>query len=206
MKPLTIEEIIEFAKQEKPVYVVDLLFEGCSKIFPLADYYIPNTEYKIRSDELYAFKMSNWKCMGIYYLASDYGRDWIAYKRKEDYKKVLSSLRKVGYQGFIGVLVSKTNSGFYFEFAFDGHRVARASLISLNSSYFLHDFVVEDCFRGMGFGTKIFSYLIEHYQINYLNVAKDNEIAIHLYEKFGFKMDNDCLMENGEIYNRMCRN
>lgn len=206
MRPLSIEEIVEFAKQKKPVYLVDLLFEGGSKIFPLVDYYIPATEYEIRNDKLYAFRMSNGKCMGIYYLASDYGRDWIAYRTKADYQKVLSSLKKVGYRGFIGVTVSKTNSGFYFEFAFDGHRVARASLVSLNSSYFLHDFVVEDCFRGMGFGTKIFSYLNDHYKINSLNVAKDNNVARHLYEKFGFKVDSDCLMENGEIYNRMRRN
>ena len=53
----------------------------------------------------------------------------------------------------------------------------------------LHLFIMlklKRIFRGKGYGTAIMEYMIDKYDVKYLNVERKNEIAQNLYKKFGF--------------------
>lgn len=207
MRFLALKDVIERANNNKQIYLVDLDFQGSPTVFPFADYYFAKFEEGFSSKYMDMFKVTNSKCSGIYYLAKDYGKEWIAFASKDSYNRFVSGLKMVGLRGFIGATIRKSVSGVDFEFAFDGYRVAKASLLLLpQGNYLLHDFVVEDRFRNMGFGTKILSYLVTTYKVDTLNVAKDNLIAQRLYEKFGFAKNGiEVLCDGKVILDRMVR-
>lgn len=52
---------------------------------------------------------------------------------------------------------------------------------------FLFNLEVKEEYCGQGYGTAIVAYMIEKYDVRYLYVEKNNEVAIRLYKKFGFK-------------------
>ena len=62
-----------------------------------------------------------------------------------------------------------------------------------------------DQYHNQGNGNKIIShlteYLDEHHNNSQLSVDKDNNVALRLYNKFGFKIVND--MENNYIMKRI---
>lgn len=47
---------------------------------------------------------------------------------------------------------------------------------------------VSKSYRGHGLSEQILEWAIENYNVNALTVYKDNEVAIRLYKKFGFKI------------------
>lgn len=53
---------------------------------------------------------------------------------------------------------------------------------------FLHGVEVVEKFRNKGYGSAILDYMINKYDVSRLYVDCDNDIAIQLYKKFGFKV------------------
>lgn len=51
----------------------------------------------------------------------------------------------------------------------------------------LSRFVIYEPFQNKGYGTRILNELMQMYMLTNLWVEADNDRAIHLYEKFGFK-------------------
>lgn len=52
---------------------------------------------------------------------------------------------------------------------------------------FISPLIVAKKYRGMGYGTILLKYALQRYNCNMLTVYPDNEVAIKLYESYGFK-------------------
>lgn len=73
-------------------------------------------------------------------------------------------------------------------FYLDNTKIADISISAVDSNKaFLYNFEVKKSYRGKGYGSAILKYVLSHYKVNELTVAKDNEGAIKLYKRFGFK-------------------
>lgn len=59
----------------------------------------------------------------------------------------------------------------------------------------LERFVIFEPYQNKGYGQKALSVLILTYDIKKLWVRSDNEKAIHIYEKFGFKRIKETMHE-----------
>ena len=51
----------------------------------------------------------------------------------------------------------------------------------------LHDFVIDEKYRGKGIATRIIDYMIDRHKIDNIACMESNHIALHLYKKFGFE-------------------
>lgn len=81
-----------------------------------------------------------------------------------------------------------------------GDKVGEASISSIDTDdAFLYNVEVFEKFRRKGYGNSIMVYCIENYQVAELTVEPDNDVAISLYKKFGFKKTRDW-EENGKKY------
>ncbi len=60
-----------------------------------------------------------------------------------------------------------------------------------NGHYEMSDFTVCKKYRKNGLSHQILKYIIEQYHVNMTYVHKDNDIAMHVYEKAGFKIDEN---------------
>lgn len=67
----------------------------------------------------------------------------------------------------------------------DGIKIGEAE-IDINGKM-LSRLTIYEPYQNKGYGTKVVKWLIEEYGINCLWVNADNEKAIHVYEKCGFK-------------------
>lgn len=73
-------------------------------------------------------------------------------------------------------------------FYLDDIKIADISISAVDSNKaFLYNFEVKKFYRGKGYGSVILKYVLSHYKVNELTVAKDNEGAIKFYKRFGFK-------------------
>lgn len=59
----------------------------------------------------------------------------------------------------------------------------------------LERFVIFEPYQDTGYGQRILSDLIDEYDIKKLWVRSDNERAIYIYEKFGFKRSKETMFE-----------
>ena len=59
----------------------------------------------------------------------------------------------------------------------------------------LERFVIFEPYQNKGYGQEVLSELIREYGIDNLWVRSDNERAIHVYEKFGFKRVGETMFE-----------
>jgi len=59
-----------------------------------------------------------------------------------------------------------------------------------NDSYFISFFCVNKSLQGQGIGQHLFQYILNRFRDKelFLKVYKDNTPAIHIYEKYGFKI------------------
>lgn len=57
--------------------------------------------------------------------------------------------------------------------------------------------------RGKGYGTRIMRWMMSHYPIELLNVAKDNKIAKGLYKKLGFRKECNVRLDDDTVGDRM---
>lgn len=73
---------------------------------------------------------------------------------------------------------------------YDGNdKVGECSVSSIDTDRpFLYNLEVFKKYRGKGYSHDIMKYVLSHYKIFELTVDKDNEIAIELYKKHGFKL------------------
>lgn len=64
---------------------------------------------------------------------------------------------------------------------------------------FLYDLEVMKKYRGKGYGKRILDYVIKNYSVTDLSVAADNDVAINMYKKAGFRIKKtfDSNGENG---------
>lgn len=56
---------------------------------------------------------------------------------------------------------------------------------------YLSNIEVTDKYKGQGYGDQIMKYAINNMNVNKLYVEKNNNVAINMYEKNGFKIDKD---------------
>ena len=59
----------------------------------------------------------------------------------------------------------------------------------------LERFVIFEPYQNKGYGQQVLSDLIDTYGINKLWVRSDNERAIHIYEKAGFRKSKETMFE-----------
>ena len=76
------------------------------------------------------------------------------------------------------------------DFFKDKEKIGTASVCPFKGekTSFIYNVEVLKEFRGKGYGTKIMNYMIKNYGVKYLHVDKNNEIALNLYKKLGFKI------------------
>lgn len=60
--------------------------------------------------------------------------------------------------------------------------------------------VIYEPYQNQGYGTEVVKMLMEKYNFNNLWVKADNERAIHVYEKCGFKINKPTMYEMRKIY------
>lgn len=74
----------------------------------------------------------------------------------------------------------------------NGDQVGEASISGYNTDIpFLYNMEVFPKYRGQRYSNMIMTYLIDKYNPKQLTVKPSNKVAIHLYEKFGFKKYGD---------------
>ena len=100
----------------------------------------------------------------------------------------------------------KTGDAFKVTFYDDGKYVGE---VSVSDDYdgdklcFAYNIEVDKDLRGQGYGTKIMKHMIDKYHIKSLQVAPDNDVAIHLYKKLGFKKTGEVRMSKTRVDDRM---
>lgn len=65
----------------------------------------------------------------------------------------------------------------------------------------LNYFAVREDYRGKGYGQKALQIFIDRYGVNTLSCNIENEIALHIYEKYGFKVVEEIdSFADGKVY------
>lgn len=79
---------------------------------------------------------------------------------------------------------------------------ATADIYCKNDGVYLGNFEIAPEHRNKGNGSRLLQYLIKQYEINTLVVEKSNAVAIHVYEKCGFKIQKEYFAEdmNATVY------
>ncbi len=90
------------------------------------------------------------------------------------------------------MLTKSTVDNYYFKLIRDGHIIACGLGVKENIYFGLFDIIVEENYRGKGYGIKLLNEILTFAKINlaqkaYLQVVANNYPAIKLYEKVGFK-------------------
>ena len=55
-------------------------------------------------------------------------------------------------------------------------------------------------YRNQGYMTLLLKYLTTHKGLKYVQVNKNNKLAIHLYEKIGFVIEKEYMLEKEQMY------
>lgn len=99
--------------------------------------------------------------------------------------------------GFADIKTENINVGYKVTFYVNGVEVGHACTAHLETQNdFLYNVEVNDAFRGQGIGTKIMEYMLNSYPIEWLNVTKDNYVALKMYTKFGFEKFCNVVVED----------
>ena len=70
----------------------------------------------------------------------------------------------------------------------DDVHIGYISIIHNEEDVEISDFFLKDEYQDQGFGTKVLKKLVNQYNHLTLYVFKNNEKAVHLYQKFNFKV------------------
>ena len=70
-----------------------------------------------------------------------------------------------------------------------------------NDEIWLNHFAVREDYRGRGYGQKLLQVLIDKYGVNTLTCDIENEVAFHIYKKFGFEViEAGNSFDDGEVF------
>ena len=100
----------------------------------------------------------------------------------------------------------QTGEAFKVTFYDNGEYVGEASVsddYDGDKLCFAYNIEVKKDLRGQGYGTKIMKHMIDKYHVKSLQVAPDNDVAIHLYKKLGFKKTGEVRMSKTRVDDRM---
>jgi ribosomal protein S18 acetylase RimI-like enzyme len=82
--------------------------------------------------------------------------------------------------------------GYKVDFYDGEEHIGEGSVCGIkDNEAFLYDFEVYPKFRGKGYSKEMLQYMIDNYDLKQLYVDQDNTIAINLYKKFGFTIDDE---------------
>lgn len=99
------------------------------------------------------------------------------------------------------VEITKDQWGDKVEFFIGTQKVGQAKTATMTKKDdFIHSVEVVEEHRHTGYGKAIMTFMLSHYPIKYLIVAKDNIIAQKLYEKFGFRIIGNRNVDNKASY------
>lgn len=99
------------------------------------------------------------------------------------------------------VEITKDQWGDKVEFFIGTQKIGQAKTATMiKKDDFIHAVEVVEEHRHRGYGKAIMTFMLSHYPIKYLNVAKDNIIAQKLYEKFGFRIIGNRNVDNKASY------
>ena len=82
-----------------------------------------------------------------------------------------------------------TNATIDFDIEYDNNVIGYCCIDPIEHK--LYNFHIYPQYQNKGYAIEALSILINKYDINSLDVYSDNEKAIHIYEKFGFKINNN---------------
>lgn len=95
----------------------------------------------------------------------------------------------------------KSKKAVRIDFYDDGKKIGTTSISGIDTDEgFLYEVEVFKKYRGKGYGSQIIKYCIDHYPVKELTVETSNEVAIHLYKKFGFKIKKTFKDDGKEFY------
>ena len=95
--------------------------------------------------------------------------------------------------------------GYKVDFYDGSKHIGEGSVCGVNDdNAFLYDFEVYPEFRGKGYSKEMLQYMIDQYDLKQLYVDRDNAVAINLYKKYGFKVDDE-VDDNGKPAYSMLR-
>ncbi len=78
-----------------------------------------------------------------------------------------------------------------FEFKVEKMWAGNADVYEEDDGIYLANLYIHPQCRNQGVATKVLERLIKEYKVDTLIVAKDNEVAIKLYKKFGFTVEKE---------------
>lgn len=92
----------------------------------------------------------------------------------------------------------ESNKAVELTFYLDNQKIGEAGVSGYDTGKgFLYNMEVEKSYRGRGYGKYILNYVMQYYSVTDLSVAVNNDTAIHLYEKAGFRRKKT-FRSNGE--------
>lgn len=81
--------------------------------------------------------------------------------------------------------------GYKVDFYDGDYHIGEGSVCGIkDGNAFLYDFEVYPKYRGMGYSKEMLQYLIDKYDLKQLFVKPDNNVAINLYQKYGFEFND----------------
>ena len=97
--------------------------------------------------------------------------------------------------------------GYKVDFYDGDKQIGEGSVCGIkDDNAFLYDFEVYPEFRGKGYSKEMLQYLIDQYDLKQLYVDQDNTIAINLYKKYGFKVDDEVDDDGKPAYSMLREN
>lgn len=79
--------------------------------------------------------------------------------------------------------------------------IAYGDIEIVKDEIWLNHFAVAEELRGRGYGQFALRFFIERYGVNTLSCAITNEVAFHIYKKYGFEVVEDgYIFGEGKVY------
>ena len=80
------------------------------------------------------------------------------------------------------------------------HNKLKVGFASIDDTGFLFNFKIYKKYQNMGYGTAALEYILTHFKITELSVLIDNEKAIHMYKKVGFRITREFVCDDSVYY------
>lgn len=112
------------------------------------------------------------------------------YEQKQEY-----DMNKQNRRRSDSITITMQENELYqeIELYHDSAKIGEAEVDLKN--HMLAKLIIYEPYQNQGFGTEIVKMLVEKYDLNNLWVRADNNRAIHVYEKCGFKIKQSTMFE-----------